>query len=313
MQLTSKTPLPVSSVSRHRALWMGMISLNLLLIAALDQVTGVLPVHHFYYLPIILAAIHFRKTGGLLVACASVVLYQLVNPNLWQWQNAERDVLQLIIFIGVGLVTAKLVEDAERMRLLAHTDDLTGLHNLRSFEAHYALLLHVARMKQTPLSLVILDLDHLKDLNARFGHLAGAQAIQTLGHIIADQLPANAVACRYGGDEFVIALPNCSGLRARRWAENWRVILAHSSPTLAGYSLPPRSLTLSAGVADIVLGESDDLLAQGEALFQAADKALYQAKELGRDRVHWQIAMIQKVAHISSSYWWDAGILPKDD
>ncbi len=201
------------------------------------------------------------------VACASVALYQLANPNLWQWQNAERDVLQLSIFIGVGGVTARLVEDAERMRFLALTDDLTGLHNLRSFEAHYALLLRAAMTRQIPLSLIILDLDHLKNLNARFGHLAGAQAIQTLGRIIAGELPTDAVACRYGGDEFVIALPNRSSPCALHWAESLRVGLAQSTPTLAGHPLPLGTLTLSAGVAGILVATSEDLLTQGKRYF----------------------------------------------
>ncbi len=289
MQLTSNTFRPKLSGKRHRALWLGMISLSLVLIAALDERTGVLPVHHFYYVPIIMAALRFRKAGGLLVACASVALYQLANPNLWQWQYAERETLQLIIFIGVGWVTAKLHEDAERMRILAYTDDLTGLHNLRSFEAHYARLLRTAQTTHIPLSLVILDLDHLKDLNARFGHLAGAQAIQTLGRLIADHLPDDAVACRYGGDEFVLALPNFSLPRALRWAESLRLRLARSSPTLAGHLLPPGTLTLSAGVAVIVVETVEDLPAQGETLFHWADEALYQAKEQGRNRVYSQI------------------------
>lgn len=247
-----------------------------------------LMVPRFYYLPIILAAIRFRKPGGLSVACAFVALYQLANPSLWQWQNAERDVLQLIIFIGVGLVTAKLFEDAEQMKYLAITDDLTGLHNLRSFELHYAGLLKNAGVNQTPLSLLIIDLDYLKSINARYGHLAGAQGIQTLGRIIAEQIPADAIACRYGGDEFVIALPACPLPRALCSAEKMRTALAKCTPFLAGHSLPYGSLTLSAGVASILLGNCEDLGAYGEALFRAADEALYQAKEQGRDRVYAQ-------------------------
>lgn len=297
MQLTGKTPLPSSPLIRQRTLWISIIGCILLLIAALDHLTGLIPVHHFYYLPIILAAIHFRKIGGLGVACASIVLYQFANPHLWQWPNAERDVLQLSVFIGVGWVTAKLVEDAERMRVLAHTDDLTGLHNLRSFEAHYALLLQAAQLKQTPVSLIILDLDRLKDLNARFGHLAGAQAIQILGRVIADELPTDAVACRYGGDEFVIALPHCSLSCARHWAESLRVNLAQIAPTLAGHSLPHGTLTLSAGVAAVWVTPNEEILAQGEALFRAADEVLYRAKEQGRNRVYAQTTIVRPTAY----------------
>ena len=72
-------------------------------------------------------------------------------------------------------------EDAAHMRQLAHTDDLTGLHNLRSFEESYQTLIRQARANQTPLALLVLDLDHLKSINERYGHLAGAHTIQALG------------------------------------------------------------------------------------------------------------------------------------
>ena len=94
------------------------------------------------------------------------------------------------------------------------TDDLTGLHNLRSFEARLASLVAAARENRSELSILVLDLDRLKQLNDVHGHLAGADAVRTVGHILADRLPSEAVACRYGGDEFVIAVP---GYGATTW------------------------------------------------------------------------------------------------
>jgi diguanylate cyclase (GGDEF)-like protein len=270
---------------RYRAGWIGLIALLLLSIVSLDSLTGSLPVHHLYYLPIVLAARRFRKAGGLIVASAAGVLYHLTNPGLFHLGALSHDLLQLGVFLGMGWIAAKLTEDAERMRELAHTDDLTGLHNLRSFEVNYRALLRQASLSQTTLGLLALDLDHLKSINERFGHIAGAQAIQAMGNVIAEHIPAAAVACRYGGDEFVIILPDCSLLHATRIAKRLHSNLQRLSPVLAGHPLPPGSLTSSVGVASLAPKPNEDLVAAGERLFREADQALYQAKAQGRNRI----------------------------
>lgn len=281
MNLTSGATL-AKTAPAYRAEILFLIIILLLGIAALDRLTGTIPVHHLYYVPIILAAIWFRQTGGLLTACFSVVFYHLANPGLLQY--GQRDLLQLAIFIGVGIVTAKLSADAARMRMLAHTDDLTGLHNLRSFEACYATLIRQASTDHTPLALLVLDLDHLKALNSQYGHLAGAQSIQTMGRIIAEQVPPHAVACRYGGDEFVIVIPQCNFDQAYALAHCLRTSVAQLAPVLAGHSLSAGILTTSIGVATMLPQPLQEPLLVGEQLFQLADQALYQAKAEGRNR-----------------------------
>ena len=268
------------------------------MIAEMDRITGKFPIQHLYYLPIVLAAIRFGKKGGLLVACLSVILHHLTDLDLRRWQYGELDLMQLLIFIGVGLVTAKLAEDTVRMRELAHTDDLTGLHNLRSFEAGYGEMTARAIKNRTPLALLVLDLDRLNALNSRYGHLAGAHAIQSLGWIIAQQSTSESIACRYGGDEFVIAIPECSAEQAHSLAERIWSALAQLSPHLAGHSLPPGTLTTSVGVATILPTEDDDPLIVGEQLFREADKALYQAKDQGKNQICFSSAA--KAAEISS-------------
>lgn len=272
--------------SRHGPSIAILVALALLGIAWLDRATNELPVHHLYYLPIMLAAARFRKTGGLLAAGVAGTLYHLANPHALGWQYAERDLMRLTIFLGVGWVTARLVEDAEEMRRLANTDDLTGLHNLRSFEARYTALCRVAIDAGTPLTLLALDLDRLKALNDRCGHLAGAQAVRALGQVIAERIPPGAVACRYGGDEFVIALPVCSTSQGLETAERIRVAVAELAPALAGHELPAGALTTSIGAATFIPTPDEEPLELSEELFRAADQALYQAKEQGRNRVH---------------------------
>ena len=115
--------------------------------------------------------------------------------------------LQIALFVGIGVAAAKLANDRRRLHRLAITDDLTGLHNLRSFEGQLRTLLRNAVVYQLPVALLVLDLDRLKSLNDTHGHLAGAEAVRSIGHLIAGCLPAGGVACRYGGDEFVVGNP----------------------------------------------------------------------------------------------------------
>ncbi|HEX9424262.1 MAG TPA: GGDEF domain-containing protein [Pyrinomonadaceae bacterium] len=118
-------------------------------------------------------------------------------------------------------------------------DERQRLHNLRSFEAHIAAFINQARIDKTPLSLLVLDLDRLKSLNDNFGHLAGADAVRTVGELIARHIPSNAVACRYGGDEFVIALPKQTIEQAIKLAEVLRQAVYDAQPTLRGRPFPP--------------------------------------------------------------------------
>lgn len=261
-------------------------------IFALDRATGDAPVQHLYYLPIIVAALTFGRLGGIAASLAAIILYHLANESLFTPGRAEPDIVQIALFIAVGVVTARLVSDADRLRRLATTDDLTGLHNLRSFEARLAKMLRAARQEKVPLSLLVLDIDRLKSLNDRYGHIAGAEAVRTVGQIIAAHLPSGAVACRYGGDEFVIALPQCTPARAEEIAVGLRQAVSAAAPVLAGHHLPAATLSISVGVAcrafDVqalrvrAVGTNDQ---EGEALFRSADDALYRAKAGGRNRV----------------------------
>ena len=196
----------------------------------------------------------------------------------------QGDIVQMILFLTIGLVAAKLKDDSKRMEQLASTDDLTGLHNLRSFEKHLERLITEAQTAHSPLTLVVLDLDRLKSINDRFGHLAGAAAIRTVGNLIAANLPPGGVGCRYGGDEFVIALPNHSSENGALFAEMLCAVVRDLEPALAGLTFPINRLSISVGVATW-MSEPCAAAELGEKLFHMADQALYAAKEQGRDSV----------------------------
>src|SRR6185295_4695492 len=120
------------------------------------------------------------------------------------------------------------------------------------------------------------DVDHLKSLNDQYGHLTGAEAVRTVGGIIGHGLPPGAVACRYGGDEFVMAIPRCTPFQVHRLAVDLCRAIHATAPVLAGRGFPAGTLSISVGASSAPLhpaatsrdGSSRDAEA-GEALFRA--------------------------------------------
>jgi diguanylate cyclase (GGDEF)-like protein len=291
MRLTTGMETKGNPVNDGEPFWtaaaIGAVISGLLLVFVLDQSTGSAPVQHLYYVPIIYAAIRFGIPGGIATSCTAIVLYHTANPRLLAFGYQHWDLMQVALFMAVGVITARLTNDKRRLHLLATTDDLTGLHNLRSFESRLADVVRTCRLDDAPVAILVLDVDRLKSLNDSYGHLAGAEAVRTIGRIIGERLPASAVACRYGGDEFVVAVPYCTEAGGRAVANDLRHAVQTTTPVLAGLPFPARTLSISVGVASRTFeartsrGDAD----LGEELFRAADSALYQAKELGRNHV----------------------------
>jgi diguanylate cyclase (GGDEF)-like protein len=155
-------------------------------------------------------------------------------------------------------------------QLQAATDSLTGLLNRRSFEQRFSL----ARRAQPLMSVAMADLDHFKTLNDTYGHETGDRALRLFAQVLAETVRAQDMVCRYGGEEFVVALPGCNSEKARELLDSVRVRL-DAAITVAG--LP--KFTVSFGVVDA--GEHEEL----PTVVSRADAALYQAKSDGRDRV----------------------------
>ncbi len=295
MQLTSPTP------DRHFRKRPGpagtfvyvAVVLSLALIFWLDRITASAPLQHLYYLPIILASLRIGAPAGFGVSIAAIVLYHVANPAMFVTGYRESDIVQIVLFVAVGLVTARVSEDARRLHHLAATDDLTGLHNLRSFEARLVNLVRHAESAGAPLAMLVLDVDRLKSINDVHGHLAGAEAVRTVGGVLASRLPPDAVACRYGGDEFAIALPGHTVEQALEVASELRQSVAAVAPLLAGISFRKGTLSISVGVACLErqprrrpgIAVATSPQTSGEVLFKAADDALYHAKREGRNRV----------------------------
>lgn len=261
----------------------------LVLVFRLDASTGAAPYQHLYYVPIVIAGLSPFRYAGSIVALAAVVLYHVANPALLTARYRESDVVQIVLFVAIGVVTAKLADDRRRLRALAVTDDLTELYNLRGFESKLSAAIRAARQTKAPFALLVLDVDRLKSLNDTHGHVAGADAVRTVGRLIGEGLGQGAFACRFGGDEFVIALPGRNVQQAGEQAQLLRKAVHAAAPVLAGTVFAAGTLSISVGLA--CLPGFDEPAAHvtvveaGESLFRAADQALYDAKRSGRNRV----------------------------
>jgi diguanylate cyclase (GGDEF)-like protein len=290
MKITATEPVvPATTRQLARVPAIALITAAMALVFAIDRATGIPHVQHLYYVPIVLAAVRFGIASGASTAAGAILLYHLANQQVVAWPYAEFDMLQMAVFMAVGLVAAKTAADARRLHALAMTDDLTGLHNLRSFERHLRDMVHAARRDRSPLTVLVVDLDRLKRVNDEHGHLAGAEAVRNVGRIIAEHVPANAVACRYGGDEFVIAVPHAVADMGLQLAGVLRESVETSAPVLDGKQFPKGFVSISVGVACFTFDDpvgatvADDAIS--EELFRAADAALYDAKNSGRNRI----------------------------
>lgn len=165
----------------------------------------------------------------------------------------------------------------ERLRSQSIRDPLTGLYN-RHMEEFLDRELRRAGRRNTPVAVIMLELDHFKSINDTFGHEAGDAALVSLGGFLQSRARQEDVACRYGGEEFVLILPDASLDGAVKWAERTRRAARDLQISHRWQSL--RTVTVSLGVA-----VSPDHGSTSESLLHAADTALFRAIQNGRDRV----------------------------
>lgn len=158
---------------------------------------------------------------------------------------------------------------------LASTDELTGVKNRRRFREDLELLSSQAERMKSPLSLILLDIDHFKTYNDTFGHPAGDAVLRQVGRMLRTTLRSHDVVARYGGEEFVVLLPATGADEAVEVAERLR-------GTIAEHAWPHRPVTASFGVATSGPDTPD-----AAALVDRADRALYRSKEAGRNRTRY--------------------------
>jgi diguanylate cyclase (GGDEF)-like protein len=188
------------------------------------------------------------------------------------------DELQLVQLFAeqasIALENARLYSEVQRLAVI---DELTGFHNRRGLFAYGEREVRRSARYSRPLSAIMLDLDHFKAVNDRYGHPAGDEVLRRVAECIRARARAVDIAGRYGGEEVVLLLPETGLSGAVLIAERLRLAIADTTIETAGHSI---TVTASFGVATLS-ASTPDL----GALLDQADRALYDAKESGRNRV----------------------------
>ncbi|MCC8955147.1 diguanylate cyclase [Bradyrhizobium sp. Pear77] len=203
-----------------------------------------------------------------------------VETALRVTRSAETNEIDGVVAISRDMTEQKDLQD--KLAALATSDGLTGLANRRHFDERLAEEWARARRDGTPLSLLLLDVDHFKKFNDQYGHQAGDACLRALGRILAAQVrrPAD-LAARYGGEEFALLLPNTDPEGCEQVGERVRGALRELG-MLHAFNPPSKLVTVSLGGATNIPAHG---MAESNSLVAAADRALYAAKESGRDRL----------------------------
>ena len=182
---------------------------------------------------------------------------------------------------NIGRITRGLVENAEeyeKIEAMSNTDSLTGLANQRYFHKRLGEEINRATRYNRYLSLIIFDLDEMKGINDRYGHLAGNEVLKRMGQILRSSIRAIDVIARYGGDEFCVIMPEADEAMCQRFMERLRTKIS-SSKFAVDNSDSELRCTISQGGAVFPENGQD-----AKTLMHSADIGLLRAKELGRDR-----------------------------
>jgi diguanylate cyclase (GGDEF)-like protein/PAS domain S-box-containing protein len=204
-----------------------------------------------------------------------------------RWTEIHRRALYvndawLIVTVGRDITERKIAETAlqkatEQLERLALHDPLTGLANRRKFAERFEYDMARATRARTPLSLLMVDIDHFKEINDQRGHLAGDACLKALAVLLAESVRAVDLVARFGGEEFVVLLPEMSAEQSLVAAERIRSLVeAHSAEISEG---APVAVTVSIGAAT-----STGVALSLEKLLERADEAVYRAKRAGRNR-----------------------------
>jgi len=198
-------------------------------------------------------------------------LMRPLDPN----ELAARSITQIRRKRYSDRLRASLTQSVE----FAVTDALTGLNNRRYLDTHLATLVERSCRRDRPLSVLITDIDHFKAFNDTHGHEGGDDVLREFARRVRGAVRGADLACRYGGEEFVVVMPDTTAEVAAQVAERLRAAVA-AAPFMISASGGAATVTTSVGIATLEkAGEGAD------ALLRRADKALYQAKHNGRNRV----------------------------
>jgi len=200
---------------------------------------------------------------------------------LYFYKEPEVDIDRMLLLESVALQAAQALRNAHQHEVavqMATRDPLTGLFNRRAFEENLQREFKRVTRYRRPMSLLMIDLDHFKSVNDRFGHQIGDEVLKTVAGVISKCTREVDFPARFGGEEFAVILPDTSQEKALLLAERIREKMKQ---TRLPVSENPLKLTISQGLA----ASNIPLVRQASDLVSLADRALYQAKEDGRNTI----------------------------
>jgi diguanylate cyclase (GGDEF)-like protein/PAS domain S-box-containing protein len=201
------------------------------------------------------------------------------GETIWVWEQGRAVTIGSDQFIeGIILDIDRRKAMEQELENMASHDPLTGLYNRRELEQQLQDELERAKRYTHPLSLLWLDIDHFKRVNDRYGHLAGDKVLRKLSHLLQKSVRSVDYVARYGGEELVIVMPEVDANEAMEMAERLRHTVEAAQIEISKRTQV--SVTVSIGVAAFPVHGQDT-----KHLFKAADKAMYRAKQQGRNQV----------------------------
>jgi diguanylate cyclase (GGDEF)-like protein len=190
-------------------------------------------------------------------------------------QRLKQTIERLVDQLSLSLTNIELRERLENMAL---RDGLTSLYNRRFLDEMLEHDLAKLRRSGKRAAVMLIDVDHFKRFNDTYGHQAGDEALRKVGAALLAAVRASDVVCRYGGEEFLVFLPECEAAEAMSKAEALRAAVQAIPLRVGGEAIPPISASFGVAMFPTV---SDNRV----ELIQLADRALYRAKDAGRNRV----------------------------
>lgn len=223
----------------------------------------------------------FTIHGIVMLLQASIIALHSINLLV----HSSSDILTVILLIHILLSTCTalffpllfFMQNEDQLLSLASYDPLTGAYNRRGFFAQWQIISKRPQSKNSHLSVMMIDIDHFKRVNDKYGHEAGDAALKWLVNLFLEQLRENDVLARMGGEEFAVLLPGCDANQAEIVAERLRHSIFNARFVHLNQVIP---ITISIGLITENRPTTDI-----KRLLVQADKGLYTAKDLGRNRV----------------------------
>ncbi len=232
-----------------------------------------------------MSMIERRTPSAYVVASVDSDVLVISHELLWAMVGASHAIARNLLVILSGRVRTDNAIIADSAVIIRHfqkksfTDALTGLNNRRWMEDFFTREIARSQLNKQSTVMAVVDIDHFSEFNNQFGHLVGDLALGAVAEVLVGHFRTDDLIARYGGDEFVVLLPGIDLAEARSIAERVRSALVSASKTLATTVTDCTGITVSIGMA--AMGGEDTL----ESLIMRADKALYRAKEKGRDQI----------------------------